>query len=90
MIASRNRPRRKIALEDDHWRSRSAKKRPRARPYVMEYRYRRFQDNRWTEWAKWSAYETIQQCTRAFEQRTKAAHPGVQYRLGHTATEPKE
>lgn len=75
---------RKAELAGDSWRGRSNRKRPRVRPYIIEWRYKHFvheaQADRWSGWTKFSAYETEKRRDAALEQKQKSGRPYFQYR----------
>lgn len=73
----------KGAHASDHWRDRSATKRQRKRPYVLEWRYvgrsrSVYGLGMYREWSKFSAYETRKQRDQALEaQQRKERHPAT-------------
>lgn len=71
-------------LASDGWRERGSKKRPRNRPFVIEWRYignSAWMRKRWGKWQKWSAYETEKQRGHALEQKQKSdARLSFEYR----------
>lgn len=74
----------KAELSGDGWRGRSSRKRPRSRPYLIEWRSKEFNQqvgaNRWGAWTKFSAYETEKKRDAALEQKQKSDRPYFQYR----------
>lgn len=78
---------RKAEVISDEARPGSSRKRSRKRPFIIEWRWLRWNNNgtksdKWDTWRKWSAYETAGQRDMALEQkkRSESALKLFQYR----------
>jgi len=70
-------------LASDTWRDRSATKRGRKRPFLVEWRYSGnsgWLRRKYHKWRKWSAYETRKQRDHALEQKQKSERYHFEYR----------
>ena len=74
MMSQQSDPKKADAATDS-WRSGSSRKRPRRRPFIIEWRYggnHVWMKSRWGKWRKWGAYETKKQRDYALEQKQKS------------------
>ena len=72
----------KAEAPNDEWRPRSATKRSRKRPYIIEWRVKRFNKLGWSEWSKIGAYEKKTVRDTALELKQRVPSKFMQYRAG--------
>ena len=73
----------KAEAPNDEWKPRSATKRSRKRPYIIEWRVMQFSRKGWSTWAKFSAYEKKSVRDTALELKQRVPSKYMQYRAGN-------